>query len=174
MVYTYIAQILQLTAHIRGATLALVLLMWGIGGTVGAFGSGWLTDRHGATLTLSGAIATLAVTLILLPHAGSAPLVCAVMVLNGAAGWALATPNNHRLTALAPALPSVVISFNSSGIYLGQAAGAALGGVLLTHQVSVTSLCGIAAVLAGAAFVLNLAIGGKAQRLPAARTEGTT
>lgn len=65
------------------------------------------------------------------------------MLLNGTAGWALATPNNHRLTALVPALPAVVISFNSSGPYLGQAIGAALGGVLLTHDVTVRALCAV-------------------------------
>ena len=164
MVYTYIAQILEHTAHVRGATLAVALLMWGIGGTAGAFGSGWLTDRHGATRTLSYAIAALAVTLIALPHATSAPVVYAVMLVNGAAGWAMATPNNHRLTALAPAMPSVVISYNSSGIYLGQAAGAALGGLLLTHQASAAALCLTGAALAGAALVLNLAIAKTAPR----------
>jgi predicted MFS family arabinose efflux permease len=158
MIYTYIAQILERTAHVGGATLALALLMWGIGGTVGAFGSGWLTDRRGATRTLSWAIAALTVTLVALAHAASVPLVCAVMVVNGAAGWAMATPNNHRLTALAPHVPSVVISYNSSGIYLGQAVGAALGGILLSHQASATALCLTGAALAGAALVLNLAI----------------
>ena len=54
---------------------------------------------------------------------------------------------------LAPTLPSVVISFNSSGIYLGQALGAALGGILVDHGITARALCltGVAVALAAAA-----------------------
>jgi predicted MFS family arabinose efflux permease len=81
------------------------------------------------------------------------------MFLNGAAAWAVATPNNHRLTELVPQLPSVVISFNSSGIYAGQALGAAVGGLLIDGGLSVRSLCMVGALLALAAGVLHLLMG---------------
>jgi predicted MFS family arabinose efflux permease len=141
IVYTYIAQILRATAHITGTSLAIALLAWGLGGTIGAFGSGWLTDRYGAYRTLLLALTVLTATLAGLGYVASTALVLALMVLNGAAAWAVATPNNHRLTALVPRLPSVVISYNSSGIYLGQALGAALGGLLLMHAASATTVC---------------------------------
>ena len=147
IVYTYIAQILHATAHIAGTSLAIALLAWGLGGTIGAFASGWLTDRYGAHRTLLLALSALTATLAGLGYAASTALVLALMVLNGAAAWAVATPNNHRLTALVPRLPSVVISYNSSGIYLGQALGAALGGLLLTHAASATTVCLVGAVL---------------------------
>jgi len=51
-VYTYVAVVLAHTAHITGTTLAAVLLVWGAGGAVGAFGSGALTDRYGPGRTL--------------------------------------------------------------------------------------------------------------------------
>ncbi|MFJ4801611.1 MFS transporter [Streptomyces murinus] len=153
MVYTYTATVLGQIAHIHGTGLAAALLAWGVGGIVGSFGSGWLTDRLGAARTLTVAIALLVVTLAALTVCTSMVLVIVVMVLNGAAGWALATPNNHRLTALAPTLPSVVISFNSSGVYLGQALGAALGGILVDHGITARALCltGVAIALAAAA-----------------------
>ncbi|GLX52610.1 MFS transporter [Streptomyces hygroscopicus subsp. hygroscopicus] len=141
MVYTYTATVLGQIAHIHGTGLATALLAWGVGGIFGSFGSGWLTDRLGAARTLTIAIALLIVTLAALTVSTSMVVVIVVMVLNGAAGWAVATPNNHRLTALAPTLPSVVISFNSSGIYLGQALGAALGGILVDHGVTARVLC---------------------------------
>ena len=141
IVYTYIAHILRATANITGTALAVALLAWGIGGTVGAFGSGWLTDRYGAHRTLLLALTVLTATIAALGYAASTALVFPLMALNGAAAWAVATPNNHRLTALVPRLPSVVISYNSSGIYLGQAVGAALGGLLLAHAASTTALC---------------------------------
>ncbi|MER6330708.1 MFS transporter [Streptomyces sp. NPDC001034] len=157
MVYTYTATVLGQIAHIHGTGLATALLAWGVGGVFGSFGSGWLTDRLGAARTLTLATALLIVTLAALTVSTSMVAVIVVMVLNGAAGWAVATPNNHRLTALAPTLPSVVISFNSSGIYLGQALGAALGGILVDHGVTARVLCltgvGIALV-AGAVHAL--------------------
>lgn len=151
MIYTYIAEVLGRVADVDGTRLAAALLVWGVGGIIGSFGSGWLTDHIGASRTLTIAIGLLILTLAGLTIATSYVGVLAVMLLNGAAGWALATPNNHRLTALVPSLPAVVISFNSSGLYLGQAMGAALGGVLLGGDVSVRALCWIGVAIALAA-----------------------
>jgi len=149
IVYTYIAQILDETAHITGTGLAVALLAWGLGGPAGAFGSGWLTDHYGAQRTLLAALTVLSATLAALGYAHSTALVLMLMLmaLNGAAAWAVATPNNHRLTALVPRLPTVVISYNSSGIYLGQALGSALGGLLLAHGTSASTLCLVGTVL---------------------------
>jgi len=155
-VYTYVAVVLAHTAHITGTTLAVVLLVWGAGGAVGAFGSGALTDRYGPGRTLLLAITTLTGTLAALTVASSVPVVFVVMAVNGAAAWAVATPNNHRLTALAPALPGVVISLNSSGIYLGQALGAAAGGLLLDHQLTPDLLPLVGAALGVVALTAHL------------------
>ena len=156
LVYTYIAKIVASTAHISGTTLAAALLVWGIGGTVGSFGSGWLADRWGAHRTLLLAVVVLAVTLAALTVSTSVAAVMVVLAFNGAASWAVATPNNHRLTGLVPDSPTVVISFNSSGIYLGQALGAALGGILLSAAVTARSLCWTGAVIAVAALGVHL------------------
>jgi MFS transporter, DHA1 family, inner membrane transport protein len=158
MVYTYIADVLSKTAHITGTTLAVMLLLWGIGGMIGSFGSGWLVDRWGAESTLLLAVTVLAVTLALLTIATSTATAAIVLVFNGASAWAVATPNNHRLTALVPNLPGVVISFNASGIYLGQALGAGLGGLLINQGVAVRSLCLIGAALAVVAGLLHLSL----------------
>ena len=155
-VYTYVAVVLAHTAHITGTTLAAVLLVWGAGGAVGAFGSGALTDRYGPGRTLLLAITTLTVTLAALTVTTSVPVVFVVMAVNGAAAWAVATPNNHRLSALAPALPGVVISLNSSGIYLGQALGAAAGGLLLEHQLTPDLLPLVGAALGVVALTAHL------------------
>jgi predicted MFS family arabinose efflux permease len=156
LVYTYIAQILASTAHLTGTGLAVALLGWGIGGSLGAFGSGWLTDRYGANRTLLLAITGLGLTLLGLGYASSPALVLPLMAVNGAASWAVAAPSNHRLTGLAPTLPSVVISFNSSGIYVGQALGASTGGLLLAHHSTAISHCVIAAAAAGVALCLQI------------------
>jgi MFS transporter, DHA1 family, inner membrane transport protein len=148
LVYTYLARILAATAHVTGTALTIALLAWGVGASFGAFGSGWLADRYGANRTLLVAIAGMGVVLLGLGYADSLALVLALMVVGGACSWAVNAPINHRLTGLAPALPGVVISLNSSGTYLGQALGALAGGLLLTHHSSATSLCVIAAAAA--------------------------
>jgi predicted MFS family arabinose efflux permease len=152
MVYTYTATVLGDIAHVHGTELAAALLAWGIGGIFGSFGSGWLTDRLSAGRTLTLAVTLLVVTLAALTISTSLISVIVVMVFNGVAGWAVATPNNHRLTALVPTLPGVVISFNSSGICLGQALGAALGGILLGRDTTARALCltGVGIALAAA------------------------
>lgn len=150
----------MIAEHAHGTTLALLLLAWGLGGAVGAFGSGRLTDRWGADRTLLLAIGLLTVTLGALALSWSPPMAFVVMALNGAAGWAVATPNNHRLTGLVPHLPSVVISINSSGIYLGQAIGAGLGGALI-RTISATQLCYVGASIALLAAALHLLIAHK-------------
>jgi predicted MFS family arabinose efflux permease len=159
LVYTYIARIVAETAHVTGTALAVALLVWGVGGTAGSFGSGRLADRWGAHRTLILAVGLLALTLAALAVADDTATVMAVLAVNGAAAWAVAAPNNHRLTGLVPAHPSVVISFNSSGIYLGQALGAALGGILLSAAVSARTLCWTGAALAVAALGLHLSLG---------------
>ncbi|KAA9165590.1 MFS transporter [Amycolatopsis acidicola] len=155
IVYTYLARILLDTAGISGSALTAALLAWGIGGSTGAFGSGWLTDRHGPRRTLVLAIGILALSLLGLGFAPTAGLTPPLMAVTGAAAWSVATPNNHRLTGLAPESPSVVISANSSGIYLGQALGAAAGGLVLTAGGGAEVLCVAGATVAAAAFALN-------------------
>ncbi len=148
-VYTYIAEVLDDTAGIHGTTLAAILLVWGAGGAVGSFGSGALTDRYGSFITLAAALGLLTATLALLTVAHNVVAVFVVMALNGAAAWSMATPNNHRLTVLKPDQPSVVISFNSAGIYLGQAVGAFAAGIYLDehYKAKLMPLIGAAAAL---------------------------
>jgi MFS transporter, DHA1 family, inner membrane transport protein len=159
MVYTYIADILGTTAHATGTTLAIALLLWGVGGTAGTFGSGWLADRWGAERTLVLAMLVLAGCLALLAVVSSTGAVMVVMLVYGAGSWGVPAPNNHRLTALVPEQPTVVISYNSAGTYLGQALGAAVGGILLGHAVGARELCVVGAVGSVLALLVHLAIG---------------
>ena len=71
-----------------------------------------------------------------------------------------------------PHLPSVVISFNSSGIYCGQALGAGLGGILIGVGVSGGNLCLSGAGLGSIALVLHLLIG-RPRRPHVTRTDGS-
>lgn len=157
MVYTYAAQILGVTAGLAGASLAIALLAWGIGSSIGSLGSGWMSDRLGASPTLVGATICLAVSLFGLGWATGFLPALILMAIFGAAGWSINTPVNHRLIAAAPASAGVVISFNASGAYLGQAIGALLGGTLLAGGAANPTLCFVGAAISIIALLLQLA-----------------
>jgi len=157
LVYTYIAPIVHTIAGISGGTLAIALLIWGVGGAVGAFGCGWFTDRIGAGPTSALGIAVLAAALAVMAFAGSPVVVLIAMFFGGVGSWAFVAPNNHMLTGLHPTMASVVISFNSTGTYVGQAAGAAVGGVLLVSGLGATPTVLIAVAGLVVAAILALA-----------------
>jgi DHA1 family inner membrane transport protein len=52
----------------------------------------------------------------------------AVFVVWGVAGFGMMTPQQSRLAELAPAQAPILLSLNSSMLYIGTALGAALGG----------------------------------------------
>jgi predicted MFS family arabinose efflux permease len=131
LVYTYIAPLLESLTGITGGTLALGLLIWGVGGAIGAFGCGPVIERIGAGYTSALGILVLAAALAVIALAPSTPGVLVAMLFGGIGSWSFVAPNNHMLTGLRPALASVVISFNSTGTYVGQALGAGIGGILI-------------------------------------------
>jgi predicted MFS family arabinose efflux permease len=149
LVYTYIAPILEAMAGITGSTLALALLAWGVGGAIGAFGSGVVADKIGSGKTSALGVALLGLGLLIIALAHVTPVIFIGMVLGGVGSWSFVAPNNHMLTGLHPKLTSVVISFNSTGTYVGQALGAVFGGLLLAAGLDVTSFAfiGVAGII---------------------------
>ncbi len=129
--YTYLATVLAHTAGVRGALLAVVLLVYGLGGSLGTALSGRAVDRFGALRVLVVALGVIVITEALVPVATTAATASLLLFVWGAAGWAFAIPQQYRLLALAPAQPSVAVSLHSSASYLGQAIGAALAGAAL-------------------------------------------
>jgi MFS transporter, DHA1 family, inner membrane transport protein len=71
-----------------------------------------------------------------------------LMMLWGASTWAQTPAQQHRLIAIAPREASIVVALNSSGIYLGIAVGAAIGGIGLNVGVTTMIVSGAALSLA--------------------------
>ena len=135
--YTYLGTFLADVAGIGPQGLALVLLGFGIASAAGARLGGTMADNWGADDTaIIGCCLTLLAYLILSLSAALRPaqamlaLVPAIL-LWGLASWGLMTAQQARLVALAPALAAVSLSLNSSAVYLGGAAGAAVGAVVI-------------------------------------------
>jgi DHA1 family inner membrane transport protein len=62
--------------------------------------------------------------------AGSWGLLIAVLLVWGTAGFGMMAPQQSRLAALAPAQAPLLLSLNTSMLYLGTATGAIVGGAL--------------------------------------------
>ena len=147
-VFTYMGPVLSRLTQVRPDAVGLVFAIYGICGFIGIVIVSNIVDSWGALKT---------------------SLLCIVLVLTGVTGWAFsagfyslmacsaaiwglgfASSNSMqqvRLVAAAPQLASASVSLNTSFLYVGQAIGSGIGGLLYAHEL----LYGIG--YAGAAFV---------------------
>ena len=129
-VFSYIGPVLQALSPMGAGMTALTLMLFGCSGVAGTLIGGAANDRFGPHRTQGVQMLLLAAMMLALPlTAGHWPAMMAVLVLWGTAGFGMMAPQQSRLAALAPAQAPLLFSFNSSMLYLGTAAGAALGGV---------------------------------------------
>jgi DHA1 family inner membrane transport protein len=147
-VFTFMAPLLSKLTQVGPDAVGLVFAIYGVCGFIGIAIVSNVVDSWGAVKT---------------------SMLCVSLVLTGITGWALsagfyplmacsvaiwglgfASSNSMqqvRLVAAAPALAAASVSLNTSFLYVGQAIGSAIGGLLYAHEL----LRGIG--YAGAAFV---------------------
>ncbi|WP_305790279.1 MFS transporter [Symbioplanes lichenis] len=157
-VYAYSVPALQAAGSpVRWA--GLMLFLYGAGAVAGNLCAGYAVDRWGSVKLLTAAYALMAVVLAAggwLAAAGAqVPVVVAVIALGwGAASWAQTPAQQHRLIAAAPAEAPLVVSLNSSGIYLGIALGTAVGGATFASGFPAMYLTGAAGAIVALVFLL--------------------
>lgn len=154
--YTYISAILGDTVHATGWTFLVLLVLYGVGAFLGSLIAGRLTDAVGANRTLAGAIVLLLLILVLVPFMHVLAIVAVLVTFWGAAFVASTPPQQHKLVTAAPDNATVAVSLNSSAIYLGQALGAAMGGLALQAGLESRHLPFLAAALAVAALIVHV------------------
>ena len=160
-VFTYMGPLLAKLTQVGPDAVGLVFAIYGVCGFIGIAIASRIVDSWGSYRT---------------------SVLCILLVLSGIAGWALsagvypmmagsvavwglgfASSNSMqqvRLVSAAPALASASVSLNTSVLYIGQAIGSAIGGLLYAREL----LHGIG--YAGMAFVvLALATAISTQRL---------
>jgi MFS transporter, DHA1 family, inner membrane transport protein len=129
-VFAYIGPVLQALAPMSAEALSLTLMVFGVSGVTGTLLGGWANDRFGGQRTLPVQLALLAAMMALVPLTAGRPLaVNAAFFAWGVAGFGMMAPQQSRLAELAPAQTPILLSLNASMLYLGTAAGAAIGGV---------------------------------------------
>jgi predicted MFS family arabinose efflux permease len=158
--YTYVAVYLSATAALTGSAISLLLFIWGVSAAVGVFAGGALTDKVGPRRVIVPALMLLTMAFlglwvcaaILSPAHAVLPVVIGVVAW-GMSAWAFFPAQQTRLVRIA-GLPvaSIVLSLNASFMFIGFAAGAALGALVLSHGSPanlgwVAAICEVAALL---------------------------
>lgn len=131
-VFSYIGPVQQALNPMSPEKLSFTLAMFGLAGVAGTLLGGWANDRFGALPTLGAQISVLLASMIVLPFTqGIYALTLTVFIVWGIAGFGMMAPQQSRLATASPANAPLLLSLNTSMLYLGTAAGAALGGVFV-------------------------------------------
>ena len=163
--YTYIALFLSGTLGFGSDGVGAVFCAIGVAAAIGTAAGGWATDRFGAdrmaqgfALMLVAILAGLSISAQMLPRGLALPLIVGLSALWGFAGWGFGPAQAVRLIRLAPERAPMTLSLNASAVYLGIAAGSALGGAVIDLVgVSAVGWAGAACQLAGLGLMLRAA-----------------
>lgn len=114
------------------SALTATLMVLGLAGVAGTLIGGWAADRHGPRRTLRWQIGCMAVALALAPWtAGHHALTVLAFSAVTVCGFGMMTPQQSRLAECAFAQAPMLLSLNASMVYIGTAAGAAVGGAAI-------------------------------------------
>ena len=152
--YTYVAPILAEITHASPGFVAFALVLIGIGFTIGNSLGGRLADwsLDGATKLI---LAALAVTMAVLPLVMTTELGAAIgLVVWGATAFGMVPPVQMRVMQAAAQAPGLASSVNVGAFNLGNALGAALGGVVIGQGLGYALVPLVGAALAAGGLVL--------------------
>lgn len=153
-VFTYITPILEDVSRISPTGVTWVLVVFGIGITLGILVGGKLADMHQMRVILFGLLSLVAVMLVL-PFAELRPMTAVLAIaLWGFVHFAATAPYQARIVEQAKGAPSLASTLNQGAFNLGNALGATAGGILLTRGLGYRWLSIPGAVVACCAIVL--------------------
>ena len=131
-VFAYVGPVLLALNAMGSVQLSVVLALFGMAGIAGTLIGGWANDKFGSLRTISAQLAVLVCMMALLPLTqGSLVATVATMVVWGVAGFGMTAPQQSRLVSLSPTQAPLLLSLNSSMLYLGTALGAVVSGALI-------------------------------------------
>jgi MFS transporter, DHA1 family, inner membrane transport protein len=134
-VFSYVGPALQALTPMSREQQSLTLALFGLSGVAGTLIGGAANDRFGARRTLLVQLVVLGAMMVLLPLTqGSWPALVTTLMVWGTAGFGMMAPQQSRLAAMAPAQAPMLLSLNTSMLYLGTAAGAVVGGAFAARH----------------------------------------
>jgi DHA1 family inner membrane transport protein len=158
-VFAYIAPILEVVTRLPPSTVSWVLVVFGVGITLGNLIGGRLSDWKPMGVILGG-LGTLVVFFLAMPFTQPrvAPEIAMVFVW-GFVHFGAGAPLQARIVDRASGAPNLASTLNQGAFNLGNALGAALGGFMLTYGLSYQRLpLGSAAVCCLALVVAFVAL----------------
>ncbi|MGN6764115.1 MAG: MFS transporter, partial [Rhizobiaceae bacterium] len=150
--FTYIAPMLREVTHLGDGMIPWMLLLIGLGSTLGVFAGGRLADRNmmrGLVVTLLIQALVLLAVYLVSPYA--LPMAVALIVW-GALNFSIGTAVQTRILAWTADAPNLASSLIPSGFNVGIALAASIGAMLLEGGYGYRSLplIGVAAMIIGA------------------------
>ncbi|MGC4043272.1 MAG: MFS transporter [Armatimonas sp.] len=126
--YTYFTVIFDRAIGHNTVLVGLLLVAFGVSGTVSNLVMGRLADSLGSRKLIFTLLIALALVLGSLSWTG-ATLWTAIpaLILWGVCGWGLLAPQQHRLVSVAPQTAPVVLGLNTSSTYLGVTTAGVIG-----------------------------------------------
>jgi DHA1 family inner membrane transport protein len=157
-VFTYIAPILKEQTLASSVFVTAMLVVYGVGLTVGNWLGGRFADRsvdRTLIITLASLAALLVLFAIVMPWQAPAAV---VIFLWGVASFALVPPLQMRVMTAASDAPNLASAMNIGAFNLGNAIGAALGGAVIGLKLGypAVALAGAAMAVSGLIQVLLL------------------
>jgi len=154
--YTYISPVLHNIASAGPAFITAMLVLIGIGFSLGNYLGGRLADRS-VTGTLKGFLLLLIVIMLAIPWLARNEFGAAIsMVVWGAATFAIVPPLQMRVMRVAHEAPGLSSSVNIGAFNLGNALGAAAGGAVISAGLGYVFVPVAGAMIAGLALLLVL------------------
>jgi DHA1 family inner membrane transport protein len=158
-VFTYIAPILEQVTHLSPGAVTRVLVVFGVGITLGNLLGGRLADWKQMPVLIGG-IVLLIVIFLAMPLLEPTVVPAVVMVFVwGCIHFAAGAPLQARIVDQARGAPNLASTLNQGAFNLGNALGASLGGIMLTAGIGYRYLSlGSAAVASVALLVALIAL----------------
>ncbi len=136
--FTMFAYMALLLKDFIGATpnvISVIFLCFGIAGVTGNVIGTRFMDRVGPMRVGIASMSCMLAAIVLWPLSrGSLPVTVVLVLLWGLGCFAINGSQQARLVSMVPQMASASVSLNSSAIYLGQAAGAFIGGLIVSTQ----------------------------------------
>ena len=152
--YTDISPVLHKITHATPAFVTGMLVLIGVGFSIGNYLGGKLADRS-VNGTLKGFLLLLMVIMLAIPFLARNELGAAVsMVVWGAATFAVVPPLQMRVMRVASEAPGLSSSVNIGAFNLGNALGAAAGGAVISGGLGYSFVPVMGAIVAGLALLL--------------------
>ncbi len=155
-VFTYIAPILEQVTHLSPSAVTRVLVVFGVGITLGNLVGGRLADWKQMPVLIGGFVLLIAIFLampLLEPTVISAVTMVFVW---GCIHFAAGAPLQARIVDQAKGAPNLASTLNQGAFNLGNALGASLGGIMLTEGIGYRYLSWGSAAVASVALLVAL------------------